>query len=298
MQVKKVKIDQIKVPRVRVTSQFDEEQLKYLRGSLEKLGYQSPIIVRRINENEYELVDGLHRLETLRERGFKEIEVVLFEGEEREALLLNIMTAVARGRVSVVQVAECIKKLVDSGMEIKEIAKALGHSEGWVRFYLKVHDLPPVYREALDRGKLSLGAIGEAFKLGDEREITYALDYAIAHGWTQKDMRRYVEGRLRELQARKELQEMEGKEENEFEPPSPDLAYKTTCSMCGKEITTGMMVTENMCVFCKKLLLFALKLFPDPEKDFETFKKVLTEYKERLEYERLKKKFEGEKKEE
>lgn len=67
--IEQVPISKIEVPDVRADAEFTEEQKEIFEASAEKYGIISDIILRKMDGDKYELLDGKHRLEELKDQG-------------------------------------------------------------------------------------------------------------------------------------------------------------------------------------------------------------------------------------
>ena len=84
--IMKITIDKIVIPEVRARSQFTEEQIQFLKASLGKYGLLSYPIVRPLADGNFELIDGEHRVRTAREQGIEEIECLVLEADDKDAV--------------------------------------------------------------------------------------------------------------------------------------------------------------------------------------------------------------------
>lgn len=124
-----------------------------LHKSVERIGVAVPLIVRRLNEEKYELIAGHHRLRASRETGKTEvlIQVIETEAELEEALNDNTNR----------------RQMTDAEMEA-DIAQ---HEE---TFRLVVLDsLIPELREFFDKGNMTFGQACEFALIPKEKQILH-----------------------------------------------------------------------------------------------------------------------------
>lgn len=288
----KVKIGELEKPPWYQESEYDEETLAYLRASLEKNQFFDPIIVRQTEDGKYWLADGWHRCKILLERGIQETEADIFEMTDDEYLDIHTATQIARGRTNPLRVAELVQEYIKRGKSVEEVAVLFGKNPRWVRLYLYISQMEPKYREALNRGQLSIGVIDEAVRLEDDAEINQALDYACIYNYTIPEMRRYVESRRKDLEQYKEWSEKMGVTNPQPPTTPPETAYLTKCGGCGAEVDSRFIRGLVLCRACVFLLNRIYETFGNPETVLQEFDSFLTDYKERKLYEELKRKFE------
>ena len=71
--VKNINIKQIKAGRFQPRSNFDKEKLNELTNSIKKQGVLSPILVRELGLNEFEIIAGERRLRASKMAGLESI---------------------------------------------------------------------------------------------------------------------------------------------------------------------------------------------------------------------------------
>ena len=79
MKFRHLKPDEIKVPDVRVTSIWSDEEYEDFASTIAKEGINQPVKCI-LEDGTFWLVDGLHRLDEARRRGIEKVPVVYKEG--------------------------------------------------------------------------------------------------------------------------------------------------------------------------------------------------------------------------
>ena len=278
MEVMDIEIDKIVIPERRVRATFTDEQMGELKASIEKNGFNIPVLVKPLPTGEYELIDGEHRIQIMKELGHDKIPAVVTDADDKKATMLNILANTARGDQNPMDVGEALKRAYDAGADEAELAAAMGHTKSWVKLYLTLPDLPDVYKKALRDGRLSVGHIREAMKLMDPVEIDAALQTAFDLGWKVNVLKYYVEQRLVELE-RLRLQNPDG---IGAPPPTPEEAQEYVnygdCMFCKRKVPREQLMMPVMCPDCRNLLEYILSQIPDPNKALETIYKALNMY--------------------
>ena len=89
-----VDIESIKPNRKQPRSIFNDDELAELAASIKEIGILQPPVVRKVGENQYELIMGERRLRASKLAGLKRIPVIIRETSDnellREALIENI----------------------------------------------------------------------------------------------------------------------------------------------------------------------------------------------------------------
>jgi len=278
MRVEEIEIDKIIIPEQRVRATFTDEQYAELKASIEKHGFKIPILVRELGDGQFELIDGEHRINVVRELGWDRIPSVITDDDEYKATMLNILSNTARGSQNPMDVAEALRRAYEAGAVVKELAAATGHTEDWVRLYLTITEFPDWVKEALRDGKLKVGHIQEALRFDDDREILSALKTVIDLGWNVSTLRYYVEQRLADIQKLREA----GKDGFVEAPPTPQYAQEVVsygdCMICKRKVNRIDLSMPTICVDCRTLLEYIISQLGDPREAMQTIYNALNLY--------------------
>jgi len=278
MRVEEIPIEDIIIPKERVRATFNEEQWQELKASIQKHGFKIPILVRQLEDGKYELIDGEHRIQVVKELGWEKIPAVITDDDEYKATMLNILSNTARGTQNPMDVAEALRRAYEAGAHVKELAAATGHTEDWVRTYLTLTELEDWVKEALREGKLKVGHIIEALKFDDDREIYSALKTALDLGWNVSTLRYYVEQRLAELEKLRAA----GKDGFVEAPPTPQYAQELIsygdCMTCRRKVNRMDLMMPVVCVDCRTLLEYVISQLGDPREAMQTIYNALQLY--------------------
>jgi len=162
MKLKNIQLNLIRIPEVRVTAVYDEETAKLLKESLAAAGTINPVVVVS-TEDGFILVDGLHRFEEARDRGDSTLPAVIYEGDTKDALLMNLILNKVRGKTKASEMVKVIGSLYqDYGIDIEKIQEKTGLSRDYIEKLIKVSTASPLVQEALDE---EIIGIGHAFEI-------------------------------------------------------------------------------------------------------------------------------------
>ncbi|MHA1631997.1 MAG: ParB/RepB/Spo0J family partition protein [Candidatus Freyarchaeota archaeon] len=284
MSLRKVKIEDIVIPEVRARSRWTEEQVQLLRASLGKFGVLQAPLVRPLPNGKYELIDGENRIKTAKEQGLEEIDVYVVEMDDKDASIANIMLNVARGQQDPIGVAVAIKKALDAGATVEEVAKAFNRTPHWVKFMVGLLELPEEYQKALEEGKLNVSHIREATRLPDLYEVDAALQTAIRLNWPATVLKNYVDNRLEQLRRHAQTVEATGVA-TPPPPPEPEKLVKYgQCLICGRMVPREQIYLPATCKDCYELAQYIVQNVGTGQKAMNFLYQALTNYQAFLHY--------------
>src|SRR5215831_17116034 len=84
---------------------LNAERVADLERSITAIGLQTPITIRYVDEKPT-LVTGAHRLQAVKNLGWNEIPVIIFEGDERAARMWEIAENLHRAELTVLERSE------------------------------------------------------------------------------------------------------------------------------------------------------------------------------------------------
>lgn len=152
-----LRITDIKIPEIRLNSEFSQEEYAEFIDSLGKNGQLQSVVVVEDESGEKWLVDGRHRLEALKALGHKIVRAEIKKGKLADAITGSVIHNLRRGRVNVAELSKVIQFLHQNfNWTLDQIAQHLGYkSKGIVSRLLKVADSPELLKMA-EEGKLTL----------------------------------------------------------------------------------------------------------------------------------------------
>jgi len=168
-----------------VLREVDQRSLEYieLRDSLRKRGFLNSICVRPSSRSsgKFEVIDGRWRVAGAREVGLLAApSIVKFGLTDKDVLAIQITANAARSTIQRSAFARQIRRLLssDEGMTQAEVCQLLNKGPRWVRRMLGVAKLSwqLTYRNAVDRGELSLEAAYYLAQLPKSLWATYVTD--------------------------------------------------------------------------------------------------------------------------
>jgi ParB family chromosome partitioning protein len=156
---------------------FDEQPLADLAASIKEKGVLSPILVRPIGADRYEIVAGERRWRAAQLAKLHDVPVVVREMADGEALEIAIIENVQRADLNAIEEATAYRQLMDEPFKRtqEEVAQHVGKSRSHVANTVRLLNLPPQVLAWLRDGKLTAGhartLLGEADPESRAREL-------------------------------------------------------------------------------------------------------------------------------
>ena len=153
-----IDLTSIEVNPFQPRSQFNEEQLKELAGSIKELGVIQPITVRKVGQNKFQLVSGERRFRASKMLGNKTIPAFLRLANDQEALEMALVENIQRQDLDPIEIAMSYQRLMD---EVKltqdQMSQRVGKKRSTIANYLRLLKLDPIIQTGMRDGFISMG---------------------------------------------------------------------------------------------------------------------------------------------
>ena len=156
--VKEIEISKIKPGRFQPRSNFDSEKLQELTESIKKQGVLSPILVRELGLNEYEVIAGERRLRSSKMAGLGTIPCLVDQKKDQDALVSALIENLQREDLNPVEEARGLDRLKrEFGLTQDEVAASTGKARSTIANSLRILSLPATVLDLLSEGKIEKG---------------------------------------------------------------------------------------------------------------------------------------------
>jgi len=235
--------DVIKIPSVRVTSFWDPDEYESFKSSLDADGQAQPIICVKEGET-FWLVDGLHRLDQAKLKGWPRIQVAYKEGTLLDAKVRNLYMNRLRGKTKASEEVALIHSLTEEDhLSIDEIQKRTGLSKDVIEQRLEIGQALPEVQEALDQEQIPVGVAFQLSRLPagpGQLKLLMALMQHIPPMPT-KQVEGIVDESLRIIAERAKVQDA----------PQPQIPIPTfKCRLCEQKWPEEEVLGINVCHTC------------------------------------------------
>jgi ParB family chromosome partitioning protein len=167
--VKEVSIDNISAGRFQPRSNFDEGKLLELTASIKNHGVISPILVREIGLNKYEVIAGERRLRASKKAGLTTIPCLIDQKKDQDALESALIENLQREDLNAVEEARGYDRLKrEFGLTQDEVASSTGKARSTIANSIRLLNLSPKVLDMLSTGQIEKGHAKLLVSMGTE----------------------------------------------------------------------------------------------------------------------------------
>ena len=189
--------DQINVPieflvpnRNQPRKNFSETSLDELSQSIKQKGILLPILVRPLNDKEFQIIAGERRWRAAQKAGLNEVPVIIKNFNEIEVLEIGLIENMQRENLSAIEEALGFEKLQKEYNYTQEnLSKILSKSRAYVANAIRLLSLPHKVQQLVQSGDLSSGHARALIVLADPLPVA---KFAIKKGMSVRQLESYV----------------------------------------------------------------------------------------------------------
>lgn len=156
--IKNLPVEDINPGRFQPRKNFDEGKLLELTNSIKNHGVLSPILVREVGLNKYEVIAGERRLRASKNAGLKTIPTLIDQKQDKDALESALIENLQREDLNAVEEARGYDRLKrEFGLTQDEVAVSTGKARSTIANSLRLLSLPAKVLDMLSSGQIEKG---------------------------------------------------------------------------------------------------------------------------------------------
>mgnify|MGYP001292738526 CR=1 FL=1 len=156
--VQKINISQITPNPSQPRKNFKEIDLKELASSIKNQGLIQPIIVKKIDRDQFQIIAGERRWRACQLIGAHEVDCVIKDLDQTNVLEAALIENIQREDLNVIEEAAAYKGLIEiKNINNETLAKLIGKSASHVSNILRLLELDKKIQEMVINGDLSMG---------------------------------------------------------------------------------------------------------------------------------------------
>ena len=134
---------------------FSQDELEELMQSIREHGILQPLVVSKIDDENYELIAGERRFRSAKFLNLKTVPAIVRTVNEQEKLELALIENIQRENLNSIEEARAFRQLMDEfNLTQEDVAKRVGKSRPAVANTVRLLNLPEEIQQAVREGKI------------------------------------------------------------------------------------------------------------------------------------------------
>lgn len=172
---------------------FDNSSLEELAASIKEIGILQPPVVRKIGDNQYELIMGERRYRAAKLAGLVNIPVIIRQTSDNELLREALVENIHRSNLNSLEEAAAYNQMLsDFGFTHDELAERLGKSRPVISNTLRLLNLPPSVQKRLAAGTISAGHARALLGLSSQDEMERLANKIVSEGLSVRSIEELI----------------------------------------------------------------------------------------------------------
>ena len=172
---------------------FDEEAMAELVHSITEVGLLQPIVVRKVDEGDYQLVMGERRWRAAEKAGLERIPAIVRQTGDDDMLRDALLENLHRSQLNPLEEAAAYQQLLeDFACTHDELASRIGRSRPQISNTLRLLRLTPAVQRRLAAGVLSAGHARSLLAVEDEEHQDRLAQRVVAEGISVRGLEELV----------------------------------------------------------------------------------------------------------
>ncbi|MBN1683132.1 ParB/RepB/Spo0J family partition protein [Candidatus Bathyarchaeota archaeon] len=156
MKIEEIPVSELRISEfnIRNTVEFGDDVDNEFVNNIETQGLLQPLVVRK-KDNFYEILIGMRRFLSLKQKGASHITCIIKDFNDEEAIDASISENVFRKNVDPVTLGKWIKKRLEVGdITLNEYSKMIGKSKSTLSEWLRMNDLTNDIQLEVQEGRI------------------------------------------------------------------------------------------------------------------------------------------------
>ncbi|MBO3698338.1 ParB/RepB/Spo0J family partition protein [Roseivirga sp. E12] len=153
-----VQLDQIQVNPYQPRTHFDRQALEELADSIKVQGIIQPITVRKLSDDEFQLISGERRFQASKIAGLEKIPAYVRTADDQQMLEMALIENIQRENLNAMEIALSYQRLLEEcDLKQEQLGDRVGKNRTTVNNYLRLLRLPPDIQAGIRDKKISMG---------------------------------------------------------------------------------------------------------------------------------------------
>lgn len=157
-QFNEIPLAQIKANPNQPRTEFDDDTLEELATSIKINGIISPITLRKVSDNEYQIIAGERRVRASRLIGLEKIPAYIKTANDEEMMEMALIENIQREDLNAIEIALSYNNLARTyNLTQEELSERVGKKRATITNYLRLLKLPAEVQMGLKDKKIDMG---------------------------------------------------------------------------------------------------------------------------------------------
>lgn len=191
--ISEVELSKIQVNPNQPRREFDPVALQELADSIREIGIIQPITLRKINDEEYQIIAGERRFRASQMAGLERVPSYIRTADDENVLEMALIENIQREDLNSVEIALTYQHLLDQyGLTQERLSERVGKKRTTVANYLRLLKLPAPVQMGLKNKQIDMGHARALLSLDDPKLQVKLYEEIVSQGYSVRRVEELV----------------------------------------------------------------------------------------------------------
>lgn len=191
--INEIELTKIAVNPNQPRREFDEMPLQELADSIAEIGIIQPITLRKVSDDEYQIIAGERRYRASQKAGLKTIPAYIRTADDENMMEMALIENIQREDLNAVEIALAYQHLLDQYELTQErLSERIGKNRTTIANYLRLLKLPAPIQMALQNKQLDMGHARALIPLDNPKLQVKIFEEIQEHGYSVRKVEEIV----------------------------------------------------------------------------------------------------------
>jgi len=193
--VANIEISQIETNPFQPRTNFEEDALNELAGSIREHGIIQPITVRKLGYDKYQLISGERRFRASQLAGLTSVPAYIRIANDQAMLEMALVENIQRENLDAIEVAISYKRLIDEcSLTQEQLSQKVSKQRSTITNYLRLLKLPVEIQLAIRNGDITMGHARALINIDNEDKQLDIYNQIVLNGLSVRDVEDLARG--------------------------------------------------------------------------------------------------------
>ena len=191
--INEIELDKISINPNQPRRDFDPTALQELADSIAEIGIIQPITLRKMGDDEYQIIAGERRFRASQLAGLKTIPAYIRTADDENVMEMALIENIQREDLNSVEIALAYQHLIDQyGLTQERLSERVGKKRTTITNYLRLLKLPAPIQIGLQNKQIDMGHARALLTLDDPKLQVKVYEEIVQHNYSVRKVEEIV----------------------------------------------------------------------------------------------------------
>ncbi len=191
--INEIELAKISVNPNQPRREFDDTALQELSDSIKEIGIIQPITLRKLSDDEYQIIAGERRYRASLRAGLTHVPAYIRTADDENVMEMALIENIQREDLNSVEIALAYQHLIEQyNLTQERLSERVGKKRTTIANYLRLLKLPAQIQMALQNKELDMGHARALIALGDPKLQVKVFEEIQEHGYSVRKVEEIV----------------------------------------------------------------------------------------------------------